>query len=175
MRADLVGVTADVARLGAQYVWHESAEFEIQVQATRFSDGNDGRRVSLLGARKVVDQPRLDLTVRPRIDAVTHSRTDTFYFSPRRAWTAALTLEAQYITSRRYERFFIQRAEVTLGAYDQHAIGTEPIGTVLYEHNWRRDPDTELGYGIAWSSNVYDGQRESSWRGYLNVLRRFGR
>ncbi|HEX6720418.1 MAG TPA: hypothetical protein VF107_02550, partial [Burkholderiaceae bacterium] len=40
LRADAAGISADVARLGVRYAWHESAQVELQAQTTRFSDGN---------------------------------------------------------------------------------------------------------------------------------------
>jgi biofilm PGA synthesis protein PgaA len=62
-----------------------------------------------------------------------------------------------------------------VGTYDQRTFGSMPVGSVLYEHSWRRDPNTELVYGVGWNSNVYDGQRETSWQAYLTFLHRFGR
>jgi hypothetical protein len=79
------------------------------------------------------------------------------------------------VTWRSYERAFVQRAMLTVGVYDQRAFGSDGVGSVQYQHTWRRDPWTELSYGVGWSSNVYDGQREHAWQGFLTFIHKFGR
>ncbi len=175
LRADAVDVSANVAIAGVRYAWHESAEAEVQVAKTDFSDGNDRLAVALLSSVKVLDRPHLDINLRPRFDWQRNSRVDTFYFSPGDSWGASLGTEVEYVTWRAYERVFTQRAMLTVGAYDQQGFGSRGVGAVLYEHGWRHDPNTELVYGVQWSSNVYDGQRETSWMGYLTLVHKFGR
>ena len=86
LRADAVDVSANVAIAGVRYAWHESAEAEVQVAKTDFSDGNDRLAVALLSSVKVLDRPHLDINLRPRIDWQRNSRVDTFYLSPRDVW-----------------------------------------------------------------------------------------
>jgi len=175
MRADAAGVSANVARLSARHAWHEAAEIELQAQATHFSDGNRRALGALLSSIGVLDRPQLDVKLHPRIDWMTNSLVDTPYFSPGRAWSASLAGEVQHVMWRSYERRFAQRALATIGLYDQQQFGGRTIGSLLYEQSWSHDPGTALSYGVQWSSNVYDGQRETAWRGYLSLTHRFGR
>ncbi|HET7792808.1 MAG TPA: hypothetical protein VFL64_05435 [Rhizobacter sp.] len=175
LRADLAGVTADFASLGLRHAWHASADIEAEAQRMRFSDGNQRSAGVVLGTLGLLDRPHLDLTLRPRIDWQANTRDDTSYFSPSRAWGATLAAEAKHVVWRAYECVWIQRAVLTAGSFDQSGFGGRAVGGVLYEHIWRRDPELELNYGVEWTSNVYDGDRETAWRGYLTLQYRFGR
>jgi len=175
LRADAAGISADTARLGARYAWHEGADLEAQAQTTRFSDGNHRTLGALVSSIQLLDRPHLDVMLRPRVDWMANSSVDTPYFSPGHAWSATLGTEVQHVIWRSYERHFVQRALLTVGLYDQQQFGGRTIGAVLYEQSWRHDPNTALSYGIEWSSNVYDGQRETAWRAYLSLTHRFGR
>jgi hypothetical protein len=115
------------------------------------------------------------VTLHPRLDWMTNSDVDTPYFSPGHAWSPSLAGEVQHVIWRSYERRFEQRAMATVGLYDQQQIGGHATGSLLYEQGWSWDPYTALTYGAEWSSNIYDGQRENAWRGYLSLVHRFGR
>lgn len=175
LRADDAGITANVARAGVRYAWHGSAAIEVEGQAGRYSDGNHRQGWILLGLVRLLERPHLRVSLRPRADWQTNSRIDTPYFSPSHARSASVATEVEHVLRREYERSWLQRAVLEVGRYDQARVGGKGVGGLRYEHTWRHDPRTELTYGVGWSSNVYDGQRENTWRGTLTLQHRFGR
>lgn len=82
------------------------------------------------------------------------------YFNPANTQSAALRLEHQWITWRRYERSFTQYFRATAGVGQQTDFGSFPVSSAYYEHRWAVSRTWELHYGIGWSSQSYDGQNE---------------
>ena len=89
------------------------------------------------------------------------------YFNPANTQSAALRLEHQWITWRRYERSFTQYFRATAGIGQQTDFGSFPVSSAYYEHRWAVSRTWELHYGIGWSSQSYDGQNEQRSYGLI--------
>ena len=175
LRADFFGISADSVRGGLRYAWNESAQAGLQAQCMDFSDGNERRQLTLDGKLKVLDRPHLDVTLQPRIEWQRNSLPPTPYFNPQEALLASVEAEVEHVMWRAYERSLVQRLRVSAGVFDQRLFGGHGVGSAGYEQGWRHDPWTEVIWGLEWASNVYDGERERTVRGYLTLQHRFGR
>jgi len=175
VRADFHGISADATSGGVRYAWNESAEASAKAQNMDFSDGNQRRQLTLDGVLKVFDQPHLDIALEPHIEWQRNSLPGTPYFNPREALLGTLEAKIEHVVWRSYERTFVQRLQLSVGAFDERGFGSHGVGGVGYEQGWRHDPWTEVTWGLQWASNVYDGQRERSLRAYLTFIHKFGR
>ncbi|SEB14877.1 poly-beta-1,6 N-acetyl-D-glucosamine export porin PgaA [Variovorax sp. YR216] len=175
LRADLHGITADSVRGGARYAWNESFGAGLQLQHMDFSDGNNRQQATVDGVLKLLDRPHLDITLKPRIEWQSNSLAFTPYFSPKESWLGSVEAQVEHVMWRVYERTFVQRLGLTLGVFEQTFFGSKAVGGVAYEQSWRHDPWTEVTWGLAWTSMVYDGNREQALRGYVKFEHRFGR
>ncbi|MET0542016.1 MAG: hypothetical protein ABWZ88_09685, partial [Variovorax sp.] len=120
-------------------------------------------------------RPHLGITLRPRLEWQRNSLAATPYFNPIEGWLPSIEAEVEHILWRAYERAFVHRLRLNVGAYEQRGFGTNAVGSAAYEQGWRHDPWTELTWGLEWASRVYDGQRERTLRAYLVLQHKFGR
>ncbi|MEJ8815896.1 poly-beta-1,6 N-acetyl-D-glucosamine export porin PgaA [Variovorax ureilyticus] len=175
LRADLHGITADSVRGGLRYAWNESLGAGLQLQHMDFSDGNNRQQATVDGVVRLIDRPHLDVSLKPRIEWQSNSLAATPYFSPKESWLGSVEAQVEHVMWRIYQRTFVQRLSLTLGVFEQTFFGSHPVGGVAYEQGWRHDPWTEVTWGLAWTSMVYDGSREQALRGYVKFEHRFGR
>jgi len=56
-----------------------------------------------------------------------------------------------------YDRSFVQRLYLTLGAYRQSGFSTYAIGSVRYEHDINFSDTHSLMYGVDVSRHIFDG------------------
>ncbi|MDM0110311.1 poly-beta-1,6 N-acetyl-D-glucosamine export porin PgaA [Variovorax sp. J22R24] len=175
LRADFHGITADAVRGGLRYAWNESAEAGLKAQYMDFSDGNRREQVTMDGILKVLEQPHLRVTLKPRIEWQSNSVLVTPYFNPTESWLPSIETQVEHVMSRFYERTLLQRLRLTVGMFDQHSFGKHGVGGAAYEQSWRHAPWTEVTWGIEWASAVYNGQRERTLSGYLKLEHKFGR
>ncbi|TDN67018.1 poly-beta-1,6 N-acetyl-D-glucosamine export porin PgaA [Paraburkholderia sp. BL10I2N1] len=175
LQADFHGITADSIRGGLRYAWNGSTHAGLNVQHMNFSDGNRREQVMIDGALPLLNRPHLDVTLKPRIEWQRNSLALTPYFNPTEAWHPSLEVQIKHVMWRVYERTFVQQLRLTAGVFNEQGFGTHAVGGAAYEQSWRSDPWTELTWGIEWTSNVYDGQRERTLVGYLKFEHKFGR
>ncbi|MEJ8857330.1 poly-beta-1,6 N-acetyl-D-glucosamine export porin PgaA [Variovorax robiniae] len=175
LRADFHGISADSVGAGVRYAWTAANEMGVRVQYMDFTDGNRREQVTLDGSFNVYARPHLNITLRPRLEWQRNSLAATPYFNPIEGWLPSIEAEVEHILWRAYERAFVHRLRLNVGAYDQRSFGTHGVGSAAYEQGWRHDPWTELTWGVEWASRVYDGQRERTLRAYLVLQHKFGR
>jgi len=173
LRAVLNGITADSASAAMEYAWHESRSLRLAAQAYDFSDGNRRRSGSLTVTQKVVDIPHFDLTLRPEIYASENSSDQGPYFSPLRDFSAALSVDAEQMLWRRYERSFGHRLVLTSGGYWQQDFGGAWTGSVLYEQVYQHASRVEIRYGAQLNRSIYDGVVTPSLDLFIRVNLRF--
>ncbi len=175
IRALLAGISGD--SLSARANWRRDERFaaSLGVAYLGLSDGNDrlsigGSLVQLLHSR-----PHFDLTGRVDLYTSRNSQPGGPYFAPESDLSAAAGLRAQHVAWRRYERVFVQALSVDFGVYDQKGYSADWIGVLRYEHRWRRDPKTELSYGVTFDRRVYDGVAEKGLSFVVGLTQRFAR
>ena len=173
LRALFYGISADAAGAGVQYRWHESRSLLMSARTLHFSDGNRRTAQRLAFSQRVFDAPHFKLTARPEYFASQNSRTAAPYFNPVNDQALTLTLEAEHMIYRRYDRSWVQRVRVSVGRYAQAGFATGSMGMMAYEQVYDLDPSLQLRWGIETDRRVYDGraERQTSW--FAGATRRF--
>jgi hypothetical protein len=173
LRALKTGVTADAAELGIAYRFHESTGLRLTGRLMEFSDDNVRSEIFPQFLQRVLDRPRLTVTAIVELYYSTNSRSDGAYFSPEWIFSPTVSLVTEHVAWRRYRRSFVHALSVAGGATLQSGFDAEPIVNVAYEHRWQLCPQIALSYGIAFGSNVFDGDREQRIVGFLQAGVRF--
>jgi len=173
LRPLLYGITADSANLSASYSWSESRSVSAGFQGMKFSDGNRREAWSLGWMERLVTQPHLKIDARPSFYTSSNSSQAGPYFAPIRDRVASLSLEADHVIWRWYERSFTHNLSVSAGNYWQQGFGSGAVGSLRYQQVWRHDPLTEWRYGISFGRAIYDGVPENSGALFVNLIHRF--
>jgi biofilm PGA synthesis protein PgaA len=173
LRAQFYGITGNAVDLGAEYRWHESRSVAASLRDVEFSDGNRRQSGRAVLVQRLVDRPHFDLDLRPEYYASRNSLRNAPYFNPASDQALTLSLEAEHVLSRHYERSWVQRLVLSAGSYRQEGFGSGTIGTLVYEQRYRFNPAFELRYGLEWSRRIYDGSAERALVGFLGANRRF--
>jgi biofilm PGA synthesis protein PgaA len=157
LRAVLNDIYANMASFGVTYQWHEGQSLSLGVKGYEFTDGNRRVAVDLNFEKKIIEIPHFDLKLKPELYTSGDKLTDVPYYSPKRDLSGSLTVDAEQILWRRYERSFGHRLALTGGGYWEESFGTGWIGTLLYEQVYKYDPWVEFRYGVQWNRAIYDG------------------
>ncbi|MFL6528752.1 MAG: poly-beta-1,6 N-acetyl-D-glucosamine export porin PgaA [Chthoniobacterales bacterium] len=173
LRAVLHDITANSAGGSVRYIWNESRSLRFNAHWYDFSDGNNRTSAGLNFNQKIVDVPHLDVTLRPELYASENSSNAGPYFSPLRDFSASLTIDAEHVLWRRYERSFGHRLAVTGGSYWQENFGSGWTGNILYEQVWQRQPWCELRWGVQFRRAIYDGDSTPSIDTFIRLNWRF--
>ncbi len=173
LRALFYGITSNAADLGAEYRWHESRAVAASVRMSRFSDGNERQSQTVVFSQRIVDRPHFDLTLRPEYYASRNSLSGAPYFNPARDEALTLTLDAEHVIWRSYERSWTQQLVVTAGSYWQEGFGSGTIGAIRYQQRYQFDPSFEVRYGVETNRRLYDGVAERALNGFFGLTKRF--
>jgi biofilm PGA synthesis protein PgaA len=173
LRALKNGVTANAVDLGIGYTFHESTSLGLAWRLMDFDDGNTRNEFFPRFSQRVIDRPLFTVTAIVELYASTNSKTDVPYFSPERIFTPTVSLLAEHVTWRRYQRSFVQALTLGVGGTWQKGFDGAPIGSIAYEHRWQFGLQWELTYGILFASRVFDGDREQDWDGFVQLNVRF--
>ncbi len=173
LRAVINGVTADLLGGSIEYTWDDSRSLALGAQWYDFSDANQREAVTLRFAQKVVEIPRLTLTLRPELYTSHNDTNNVPYYSPLHDFSASVALDVEHILWREYERSFGHRLVLTAGSYWQQDYGSGFIGSILYEQFYARNPWAEIRYGMQLNRNIYDGDAVPSVDFFFRVNFRF--
>lgn len=170
VRALRHGVEADALRLGAVLRESEQRRWALESQVMDFSDGNLRTWLSGSLRQRLATRPHYRLDGIVELYASANDRSDVDYYSPESDASAALTLDNEWLLWRRYRRAFSHRLALTGGMYWQKDFGSDPIGSLLYEHIWQADYRFDLIYGVALHRRAFDGDPEDATDYYLRLL-----
>lgn len=174
LRALHYGITAD--SLSAWAGWRENEERAISagVDWLNYSDGNERLSASLAGQQQLWNSPYVEVTGRASIYYAQNSQPDAGpYFSPEWVVSGIGGLTVSHIAWRQYEKSFTHSLQAEFGLQDQRGFSTHWIGSVRYEHRWRRDPWVDIFYSFQIDRRVYDGEPERGIGVRLGLRQRF--
>jgi biofilm PGA synthesis protein PgaA len=173
LRAVLHQITANSVSASLAYTWNEARSLRLSGEGLDFSDGNRRRSLGLTLNQKLIDIPHFDLTLRPELYSSKNSSNTGPYFSPLQDFSGNLTLDAEHVIWRHYERSYGQRLALSAGGYWEKGYGASWIGNILYEQVFKYDPWVEVRAGLQLNRAVYDGERTPSLESYLRITLRF--
>ena len=160
--------------VGAAYRWNESRRVAADLAHYDFNDGNRRQSIAISWTERLYSGYGRTLDLQPAVYASHNTLRDAVYFNPARDMALSVTLAGDWLTWRRYDKSFIQRAAVTLGTYKQHGGDSTPavygwnvFHDLRYEHEWNIGPDFSTRYGIGTRRFPYDGVYET--KGYIYV------
>jgi biofilm PGA synthesis protein PgaA len=162
-------VTAKALKLNLTWSLHESRKIGGDLSRTRFSDENLRDEARLWWTERWVSGPVFKLDTTLALYGSKNSEAQRVYFNPKRDREADFTVNGEWLSSRRYERWFKQRVALTRGKYRQDGFRSAAAADLRYEHEWSRDQGMTLRYGIGHGFHPYDGVRESRNYGYLSL------
>ncbi|MEO6353424.1 MAG: hypothetical protein ABIO19_16295, partial [Burkholderiaceae bacterium] len=167
------GVTAEGLKLGMSWSLNESRKAGGELSTIQFSDGNTRDMARIWWQERWISGPVFKLDSILGLSSSRNSQSDRNYFNPSRDAELGLEIKAEWLTWRRYQRSFKQRAGLALGQYWQDGFDRGLTAGLRYEHEWRQDDAWEFTYGLGRSFHPYDGNRE--YRNYLllNLSGRF--
>jgi len=146
--------------LRAGYRASEARNFAVALQRLDLSDGNLRGSALASATQRLVTGPVYKLNAVLEAYSSRNSRGDAPYFNPARDFAWNVTLNNEWLISRRYARAFRHRLGLTLGSYWQRDYGTGGTWAVRYEHEINASDRLGLRYGIARARRVYDGAPE---------------
>jgi biofilm PGA synthesis protein PgaA len=173
LRARVLGIEADKLGGGVRYRESEWREYNLSLSRLDFSDGNN-RDQALLGYEQGL-YVKNNWRMRLFLDLYTsrNTRDDAPYFNPEYDLSVSATHMTEYTHWRIYNRAFLQRLFLSIGAYKQKNYNTAPIWSIRYEHDHDFSDTQALLLGATVARNVYDGEPVHSYALYLTYRGRF--
>ncbi len=173
LQAELYGIEAWSAQAGAEYRFHESRSLGASARYMGFDDGNHRSILTAFGQQRLVEGMRYRLDGKLTAYHQANSKERAAYFNPVRQTTIGLGLDNRWETWRRYEKSMHQRLSIEAGTSSQKGFDTELVWKIGYEHHWSFSRQLRLSYGISRARPIYDGNREYTTRGFINLYARF--
>jgi biofilm PGA synthesis protein PgaA len=160
-------VTAKALKLNLAWASHESRKIGGDLSRARYSDQNVRDEARLWWTERWLSGPVFKLDTTLTVYGSKNSDGPREYFNPRRDRQADFTVSGEWLSARRYDRSFRQRVALTRGQYRQDGFRSGAAADVHYEHEWNRDKERTLRYGLGRSFHPYDGVRENRNYGYV--------
>lgn len=177
---------ASKSLVGVAYQWNESRRVAADLAYYHFNDGNRRKSFAASWTERLYSGYGKTLDLQPALYASANTLRDAIYFNPARDVALSVTLAGDWLTWRRYDKTFNQRAAITIGTYKQFSDVRPPGGSwmredygwnqfhdVRYEHEWIIGPDFSTRYGIGTRRFPYDGVYETKGYLYLHATWRF--
>lgn len=167
LRAKRAGYSGE--SVNTKLIWRqsESREAYAGLGLLSISDGNDRLSFSAGLAQQIFANPHHITRLAVDVFAENNSQPGGDYYNPADLENLSVSLLHKWITWRDFDRSLTQYFKVTPGYGWQNDYGGDPNINFLYQHEWQLSRTWELHYGIGWSSNVYDGEREGRLYGVM--------
>lgn len=173
LRALYYGITANSADIGASYTWNESRSIGAQYKVMNFTDGNFRQIGALNFNQRIYQAPQTTVTLKPSIYTSTNTLQNVPYYSPQQDLSVTLGLAIDNTLWRRDQNVFGHHIEMSAGNYTEANYAGGLIWDVRYQQFYRRDPFTEINYGVAYNRRIYDGTPEKTFFVFANLVTRF--
>lgn len=172
LRGQRVGISANDYALGASYRWNELLQVSAGLNVLDMSDGNVRQAINTAVNARVYSTPHYKANVLLGASASHNTQQGGSYFNPESDTSLNAALEQDWMTWRRYDRSLTQQLKLGVGNYWQQNFGSNATWAVSYSHDWQFDNQFELVYGIARTSQPYDGAKEmrNDFFGHINLL-----
>lgn len=166
IEADRTGASAEYNSLDYAWYWRASAN--------RYDFSDTNRRTSLYTALGYAYEMLPEREQRIYGEAYTSRNTlaNAAYFNPGEDRSLGLVHRTDFVFDSRFRRR-VDRLYLTAASYWQEGFGAKAKWGIKYEQDYDLDGASALVAGVAYDSNVYDGEREGEWRLEAYYRRRF--
>ena len=148
-------------RAALRYRFHERTQLSAAYRFLDFSDGNRRNSMSFAANQRLWTSPRVTVDLHPSLYYSDNTKLGAPYFNPEQDISYTLSLTMDWLSYYHYEQKLTQKLALTGGGYYQKQYGSNPVYNVTYSHTWDMDRSLTFTYGIKWSSNYYDGDKEN--------------
>jgi biofilm PGA synthesis protein PgaA len=163
LRALRSGVTADSAAMNLTYRASESRSLQLVTEAMPFSDGNFRSAESATYTERVLAEPRFSIDAVGGLAMSQNSdNQDRHYFNPSEDALASFGAAINQTIYRRYEFIYDHRLVVTPGVYWQSGYGSLGVFSVQYQQRLRINDTFDVGWGVGYGLQPYDGVYENT-------------
>lgn len=159
--------------VGMNWQQNESRKAGATYQLTDIDDGNTRQEFSTYFKQQIFQSPHHITNLALGGYYSQNDKVLVDYFNPEESYSAEMTLEHDWMTWRRYDQYFQQHFQATVGAFGQDGFSSKPIYNVFYEHDWKINRTWSLNYGIGWGTHPYDGEDEKRTYGTVGFEGRF--
>lgn len=161
IRASYYGITANALHASVQWRASELTESSFAASRVRFSDGNHSEGWQAHVMQRLLTAPRAALDGGLELGSTRNRDVNVPYYSPARARWAQLDVRLQNLLFQRYDRIWRQRIDFQAGRYEERRFGSGWIASARYGQSIQLHAGQVLGWGLRWSSQPYDGQRDT--------------
>ncbi|SFM26440.1 poly-beta-1,6 N-acetyl-D-glucosamine export porin PgaA [Marinobacter zhejiangensis] len=161
LRALNSNTDADRQAVYVRWRAHERREWQLDLSAMAFSDGNERLQAGISGKERLITQPYLTLDANLQVTTSRNSQGNAgLYFNPESDLTLLPGLSLNHIIDREYQQIWSQQAYLGLGTYSQNGFGTGAMISASYGQRWLWNEQLNTGLMLSASSRPYDGERE---------------
>jgi biofilm PGA synthesis protein PgaA len=161
LRASGQAIVANATDISAEWRASELTSAKFSLNHDRFSDGNHRNGWESEFVQRVYTVPFLTVDSGIQFGKTRNTLIDGPYYSPDGARWAMLTGRLESMLHQRYEREWRQRIDIAYGPYDERQFGTSWTGSIRYGQIFQPHSGMNYGWGLSWSSQPYDGKRDS--------------
>lgn len=160
LRALYYGISMDKIDGSVSYRWNETRHINVSLGSGWFSDDNERLEGGVRISQRLIDIPRFDLDGLVDFYGSQNSEKDAPYYNPEYDFSTRLSLRAEHILYRSYEKALVHSLTGGWGMYTQKNYDEDWVGSVKYEQRYNVSSRVEGRVGIEVGRNVYDGQAE---------------
>ncbi len=161
IRASYYGITAEALHASVQWRASELTEAGFGVNSVRFSDNNSSNGWQSHVMQRLFTAPQMTIDGGLEAGSSHNSNVDVPYYSPGHVRWAAVDLRLQNLLFQRYEQTWRQRIDIQAGTYDERGFGSSWMASAGYGQSIEPRAGLAFGWKLGWSSQPYDGQRDS--------------
>ena len=173
LRAHRLGIESDRAYAQARYAPNELASVSFGLEEANYSDNNSLQSVYADGRLRLINLPRSKLEATGTLSVGRADTSNVPYFSPTRDRSVMVGVTHQYRILRNYDRELTQNIGVGTGRYVQTGFNSGSIWALRYRIDWSLSERLTLGIGAERLGQFFDGLREHSTIGTVEVTSRF--
>jgi biofilm PGA synthesis protein PgaA len=168
-KAYQMGVTGRSLNGSARYQVDDQRYFDLNYGAARYSDTNINQQWAGTWFERLYSTARHQFSMNVELGTSSNTLANTAYYAPSRDFTGQATLKYQWTPWQDGDHAFSQNLYGTVGDYAERGFGSSFLWEIRIEHQWKLGTRATLMYGIGFASQCYDGARELSKLGYLNL------
>jgi biofilm PGA synthesis protein PgaA len=173
LRALASDITSNQASAFVRWQPDERSAWSLAAGATRFSDGNLRRSLTLHGRERLYTQPTWRLDAELDLGRSTNSASDRPYFNPRSDLEVLPSVRVSHVLYQRYEQRVEHYLQLGAGVYHQQDYGSGAIGLIGYGIRYSEAGKFDIGVSVVGVNRPYDGKRESELRALLDFSLHF--
>ena len=173
LRAYAAGISLNTRGASLQWKKLEHRTVAASYDLGLYSDHNRREMVSLNWRERWQDEPHHSFSTNLSVSNVTHSLTETPYFSPARYTSISLAMTIQQVIGRIFDRAWKHELSVEPAIQAQEGRGRRLGGTLRYQQEMDLTRDIGMRAGLNYIRRTFDGVQEERWFASVDWFMRF--